>query len=345
MTRTLERHFHDTVSGRRRTIGSAIQRTILHGLSLPYSVLMRARNRCYQRGVFKIHRTDVPVISVGNLTTGGTGKTPIVGWICKHLRERGNTPAVLMRGYRAHPGEKGDEQRLLETQELIVHADPDRARGARELLRRHPSVDRIVLDDGFQHRRLHRDVDLVVIDATNPFGYDHVFPRGTLREPVSGLKRADAVIINRASLVEPPVLRAIEARIRGIKPDLPIFQCDTLHVGLLDEHDDLLPMAHLKHTPYLLACAIGNPDALVGQLSQLAGPRDIFAYPDHHAFSSRDLEDLQQSARGMGAEAIVVTEKDWVKLRTLPEIASMRTPIWRIKTTVKLDENLLKLLP
>jgi tetraacyldisaccharide 4'-kinase len=345
MTRTLERHFHDTVSGRRRTIGSALQRAILHGLSLPYGAAMRVRNGCYQRGLLTTHGVDVPVISVGNLTMGGTGKTPIVHWICDRLRARGNTPAVLMRGYRAESGRKGDEQRLLEEHELIVHADPDRVRGARELLRRHPSVDRIVLDDGFQHRRLRRDLDLVVIDATNPFGYGHVFPRGTLREPVSGLRRADAVIINRSSLVEPSALREIESRVASIKPQCPVFHGDTVHEGLLDEHGDLLPMARLRHTPYLLACAIGNPDALIEQLSQLAGPREVFAYRDHHAFTSRDLEDLRQSAVGLGAEAIVVTEKDWVKLRALSQADATPIAIWRIKTSVKLDENLLSLLP
>ena len=160
------------------------------------------------------HRLPHPTISVGNITTGGTGKTPVVRWLAERLQEQGRRPAVLMRGYRSEGG-ISDEQSLLQQQlpEIPVIANPDRVRGAADATQKQNDIDTFILDDGFQHRRVHRDFDLVLIDATAPFGFGHILPRGSLREPLSGLRRANALLITRSSQVDVNRLKEIEVEL------------------------------------------------------------------------------------------------------------------------------------
>src|ERR1700722_16404745 len=167
-----------------------------------YAAAMAGRNLAYSRGWFSSRRLPSATISVGNITTGGTGKTPVVRWLAGRLREAGKYPAVLLRGYRATTGGVSDEQQLLArglTDAIPVIANPDRFAGAEQALGHNGKIDAFVLDDGFQHRKVKRDFDLVLINATEPFGFGHVLPRGLLREPMAGLRRADALLITRSS--------------------------------------------------------------------------------------------------------------------------------------------------
>src|SRR5687768_14020692 len=174
-----EQFAHDLMSGRLRGVGPSLLRALLRAAELPYAGAMRIRNKLYDAGLCKAHELDVPVISVGNITAGGTGKTPVVRWLVTQLRSRGMAPAVLMRGYRRGSQRSSDEQALLAEalafpgEPTVVHAEADRVAGGRKVLREN-HVSTLVLDDGFQHRRLARDFDLVLIDATQPFGYGHV---------------------------------------------------------------------------------------------------------------------------------------------------------------------------
>ncbi|MBV8780965.1 MAG: tetraacyldisaccharide 4'-kinase, partial [Phycisphaerae bacterium] len=175
------------MSGQRRGGFAAAGRAMLAIAEPLYAAIMILRNTMYERGWLATHQAGRAVISVGNLTTGGTGKTPIVAWIVHELRAMGYHPAVLLRGYKAVNG-VSDEATLL--RQLVapspVIARPDRVAAAANAVMNDPQIDCFVLDDGFQHRRLKRDCDVVLIDATRPFGFDHVLPRGLLREPIVG---------------------------------------------------------------------------------------------------------------------------------------------------------------
>ena len=168
----------------------------------PYTAAVAYRNRRYDLGRAAIHHVAVPVISVGNLTLGGTGKTPMVKWVARRLLAQGSRVAIVSRGYGAAAGQQNDEAREL-SQALpeVPHVqNRDRVAGAERAIAEF-SAQCILLDDGFQHRRLARDLDIVLLDALEPFGFEHVFPRGTLREPLAGLKRAQAVCLSRADAI------------------------------------------------------------------------------------------------------------------------------------------------
>lgn len=198
-----------------------LAQTLFWPLTLPYGATARLRASLYRRGLLRQRRLEGIVISVGNLTTGGTGKTPMVLWIAERLLADGRFPGILMRGYRGETGPSGvtsDELRLLQArlgQRVQFGVGPDRFARGRELAAR--GVDWFVLDDGFQHFPLARDVDIVLIDATNPFGGGFLLPAGRLREPRSALARADLIVITRSDHAP-----AVEAVIRR-DSDAPIF--------------------------------------------------------------------------------------------------------------------------
>jgi tetraacyldisaccharide 4'-kinase len=287
--------------------------TLLWPLTLPYGAVSRARARAYQTGMWKQRHLDGIVISVGNLTTGGTGKTPMVLWIAERLHSEGKRVGILTRGYRGEPTSKGseagstsDEVRLLRTRlgnavEFGVGAD--RFAHGQELLRR--GVNWFVLDDGFQHQQLARDVDIVMIDATNPFGGGHLLPAGRLREPKTALSRADVVVIIRSN--HSP---AVEAAIRR-ETQAPIFYAAAeLKSVFAPFHPDLTE--HDAREKKLFAfCGIGNPTAFIADLRdwgfQIVGHK---FFPDHHRYSSGDVRGIEAAARAAGAGGVICTEKD-----------------------------------
>ena len=280
---------------------------------------MRLRNRKYDRGI-GVRRLPRPVISVGNLTTGGTGKTPVVHWLCDRLRAAGERPAVLMRGYKARPGEKGDEQEMLASLlnrdgviPVPVLANPRRYEEAMAHLERSPQTTVFVLDDGFQHRRIARDFDLVLIDATNAFGYGRVLPRGLLREPVGGLKRADAILITRADQVGERTLGDVVDGLRGA--DVPTFRAAHGWAGVRTDGGQSMPVADLAGCRVFALAGIGNPEGFAAQLAAAADVVGRRFFPDHHAYARADVDAVMSDARAAGAEAVVTTDKDWVKLR------------------------------
>ena len=217
--------FRDLVSGRRRGLWAALLRGGLRAAEVPYTWAVRRRNRRYDTGAAAVHRVAVPVISVGNLTLGGTGKTPMVEWLARWLGDRQVPVGMVSRGYRGArckvsgvrggtrgtgreaggtPAPQNDEAlELAWSLPGVGHVqDPDRVAAARRAIDEfHCRL--ILLDDGFQHRRIARDLDIVLLDALEPLGFGHVFPRGTLREPLEGLARADVVVLSRADLVAP----------------------------------------------------------------------------------------------------------------------------------------------
>src|SRR3954463_11628125 len=222
--------FRDIVSGRHRGVAPTLTRGLLRAAEVPYTLAVDRRNRRYDRGHCQVHRVDVPVISVGNLTLGGTGKTPMVKWLAHKLQATGARVALVSRGYGATNGKQNDEAlELAESLPGVPHIqNRDRVAAVNDAIREHnPQV--IVLDDGFQPRRLARALDIVLLDALEPFGFDHVFPRGTLREPLAGLARANIVCLSRADAVSVDTREIIRRRVAEIAP--AAIWCELAHVA------------------------------------------------------------------------------------------------------------------
>jgi tetraacyldisaccharide 4'-kinase len=185
--------FRDLVSGRRRGIGTGVTRGLLRVAEVPYTMAVGVRNRRFDRGHTEVHHVERPVVSVGNLTLGGTGKTPMVKWLARRMQSLGQRVAIVSRGYGSTNGQSNDEaMELAAALPGVPHLqNRDRVAAARQAIQEF-GPDLLLLDDGFQHRRLARDLDIVLLDSLEPFGFEHVFPRGTLREPLAGLDRAHA---------------------------------------------------------------------------------------------------------------------------------------------------------
>jgi tetraacyldisaccharide 4'-kinase len=329
------------MSGQESGFNAAVLRAALAAAEVPYSALMRLRNRLYDRGALAATRLARPVVSVGNITTGGTGKTPVVRWLAESLAARGLRPAILMRGYTRGTTTTSDEQSMLREQlppEIPVAADPDRIRAAAKALVEQPKLDVYLLDDGMQHRRLARDFELTLVNAADPFGYAHVLPRGLLREPLPGLARAHAFLLTRATQADPASLRQIESTLAAHNPSAPVYRCDHVHTGLRTPREHL-PTDSLRDRRIFTFCGIGSPESFDRQVRTLgATVVGTHPFPDHHDYSERDLAHLQTQARSAGAELLLTTEKDWAKLKSIPPTPNA-LETWRIELGVQFSAD------
>ena len=312
-----------------------VSNLVLPPLSLLYRAVTQVRATAYEKGLFHISRLDAPVISVGNLTVGGTGKTPFVEWLCRLLADQGKRVCVLTRGYgRDNPGarvlvsdgstirvtaaEAGDEPLLL-AQNLkglaAVISDADRASGGKwavETL----GTEVFVLDDGFQHLQLARDLNILLIDVANPWGGGHVLPYGRLREPRSGLSRADCIVLTRVE--QDHDLESLKKEIRRFNETSPIFN-STMKVTSVsrlgsNEQEDLSKAAQ----PVAAFCGLANPQSFFDQLRD-AGFQSVLnkAFSDHHWYVQAEIDSLCKKTKESGACSLITTAKDAVKLQTL----------------------------
>ena len=333
---------------------------ILPPLSTLYGAVTRTRLALYRRGTFKTTKLDRPVISVGNITAGGTGKTPLVEWVAKTLAHgegagSGKKVCILTRGYGrenpqqqvvvsdgktilATPSEAGDEPYLLATNLLgsaAVISNADRASAGRYAIETF-NTDCFVLDDGFQHLRLARDLNIVTIDATNPWGGGQLLPHGRLREPLSGLIRADCVVLTRCdqaatlddgkhldrkhldgkhgkyltdgnALGDEKHLDALREQIRALIRGRPLFESSMRTVNAL-----------FATGPVAAFCAVGNPKSFFTQLRKHGYELVVEkTFPDHHSYTQKDVDSLIAAATRAGAKSLITTAKDAVKLRSL----------------------------
>jgi tetraacyldisaccharide 4'-kinase len=281
-------------------------RMVLWPLSLVYGQLMRLRVALYERGLLKQKRLNRPVISVGNLTVGGTGKTPMVIWLAERLLAQGLRVGILSRGYKGSGG-TSDEIELMKLRlnnRVAFGVGPDRFEQGRRI---EASADVFLLDDGFQHRQLSRDVDILLIDAARSLGKEVMLPTGRLREPVSAMSRADFLLFTRTETV-PGTMEAITKL-----QQYPVFSAATQLVGfrLLGERIQFVPADEIDAGPFYAFCGIGNPRAFFLNLQNwgiaVAGKCE---FGDHHRYDERDVRELVAAARRMGARALVTTEKD-----------------------------------
>lgn len=349
MKRSLEQFGLDVMSGRERSLSASVLRGALRLAEPFYAGAMTARNGLYQCGVLRSHDLGRATVSVGNLTAGGTGKTPVVRWLAESLRRAGKHPAILLRGYRKGGEMESDEAVMLDrllngagiAPPVWVRANPSRIEAAAELLREHPEVDFFLLDDAFQHRRARRDFDLVLVDASNPFGFGHVHPRGLLREPVRGIRRADAVLLTRTDAVPPETVARVRREIERWRPGMAMYQSAHVHGGLRTAEGTLLPLESLGQGRFFAFSGIGRPEELHRQLAPwgacYAGHR---WFGDHHPYSDADLREIMNAARAVEARALVTTEKDWAKLAALPMLrepmgGTALLPVWRLELTIQ----------
>lgn len=302
-----------------------------------------ALRRCvYTCGLKRPRRASAPVISVGNLTAGGTGKTPAVACLVRGLKERGRQPAVVLRGYGAPArGALNDEGLELARQfpDVPILANPDRAAGAAEAIRL--GADVIVLDDGFQHWALARDFDLVLLDATDPWGGGHRLPWGYLREAPAALTRAQAVLLTRADCVSAEQRAGLRQTIQSIAPQALLGTARHRPCGLYVLRADAPAPAidALRGRHLFAACGLARPEHFHTALKtldvELAGTR---SFADHQVYTEADLRTCCADARASSAEAIVITEKDASKWARLPA-STENLPVWVLQVTFEIADG------
>ncbi len=323
-----------------------------------YAAIVTLRNALYTRGIFQTRRLPCTVISVGNIVVGGTGKTPAVIAIAKQLQADGVRVAILLRGYKRQSREKitivtDGEQRFCTAAESGDEADM-----MARLLPRIPIIvgrhryaagqlainrfksEVLLLDDGFQHRQLHRDEDIVTVDATRPFGTGQLLPAGTLREPITALRRADIILLTRtdsigrrdipvpktepiqtgrALLQEEGLHADIREELGKLVPNTPVLESvhRPTHLYRLSDAGDSerFPLKWLSGKRLLAVCGIGNPNAFVTTLNHYTPETvELLAFPDHHVYTEADCQRIQRKMTQTGAACIVTTQKDEQKL-------------------------------
>jgi tetraacyldisaccharide 4'-kinase len=322
---------------------------VLPPLSLLYGAVTRTRLSLYRRGTFHTTKLDRPVISIGNITTGGTGKTPLVEYVARLIAAHGKKVCILTRGYGrkdphlqvivsdgyvvlASPSEAGDEPYLLATKlkgQAAVISSADRIAAGQEAIKDF-GTECFVLDDGFQHLRLARDLNIVTIDATNPWGGGRLLPHGRLRESTDGLSRADCVVITRCDQVGS--VEALRADVLRLTNGKPIFesQMRIKRLSPLKNGGDSLA------APSRVAafCAVGNPASLFESLRHAGYELAVEkSFPDHHVYSQEEIDAVIDAAKETGANALVTTAKDAVKLRTL----AFSIPCYVVEIEIAID--------
>jgi tetraacyldisaccharide 4'-kinase len=315
---------------------------LLWPVSVIYSAMARGKSWCYARGIFRARKLPGTVISVGNLTVGGTGKTPIVLAIAERFAEEGKHAAILTRGYRGTVEKGGggipqsDEVALLRERlagKVQLGVGANRYKNGMVLLKH--GVEWFVLDDGFQHLKLARDADIVLVDAMDPFGGGMVLPAGRLREPFSALHRADIVVVTRSVQAPSSALESIIRRHTGC----PVFYASTRLEGVLrvPRLAVALPAEDWRKARFAAFCGIGNPNAFFEDLRswgfQVVEQR---SFADHHTYSAGEAAQLEEAATRSGADALLCTEKDVWNLRNVQFTA---LPVYCCRISVELPES------
>lgn len=307
-------------------VAAAAARAGLTPLSWLYGATVTVRNRAYDAGLFASQSLGAPTVSVGNLTVGGTGKTPVAAWLAERIATHGARPGILLRGYG---GDEPGVHRVLAPAAIVV-AHADRRSAARQAQALGATV--FVLDDAFQHRQVRRDADIVLVPADG--GERHaLLPAGPLREPVSSLRRATHVVVSRkaASLDRAQEVAAWARRASGLE------RITVLHLAadtLVHCHDaSTRPATSLAGVSVLAVAGIGNPSAFVAQLQASGGRVAFRGFRDHHAFGAADV--MQLVNRAAGTDFVVCTLKDAVKLG--PIWPSTAPPLWYLSQRVHVD--------
>ena len=334
----MKRAIYDFITTKQSGFLSSLFRFLLTPFCWLYSAVISARNYCYKVGWFKQKQLACTVISVGNIVVGGTGKTPATAAMASLLKNKGFRVALILSGYKRHSndaitivsdGEKrlcsrkesGDEAEMLARQltDIPIVVGKQRYLAGKTALDRFKS-EILIIDDGFQHRQLARDIDIVTIDATQPYGTSNLLPIGTLREPTSALQRADIILLTRtdASNIN---ITDLKAELNQFAQNTPILesvhQPTSLYRLNQKENQDALPLTTLTGKRLLAVCGIGNPDAFVTTLKKYQPEAvELFSFPDHHVYTATDIHEIQKRRQRCHAEWVITTQKDEQKLST-----------------------------
>ncbi len=326
----------------------------LAALSVAYRAALAMRDQAYRWRLLRTGRLRCPVISVGNLTLGGSGKTPTVELAVRTLQELGAFPAVVSRGYgratrgvhvvadregaRVDTRTAGDEPVLLAERlpGVPVVVGENRHEAGRVAVER-CGATALVLDDGFQHRTLTKDLEILVVQGRAPWGNARVFPRGMLREPLSALARAHLVVVTNPAGAEP--VAAVTATVRRFSPRAAVLAARyQVEDALETQSGRRLPVSELAGRRLFAFAGLGSPQSFADTLDAAAVRRVGFVeFPDHHWFTERDLSELARDARAAGAQGLITTEKDWVRVRDLPP---PRLPLWVLPVRLVIESGL-----
>lgn len=317
----MRRFFYSLITDERKGVAAGLIKAALFFLSLIYFFAMQLTKFLYFSNILKSFRPECKVVSVGNITLGGTGKTPLVIKIAGKIRDSGKKVVVLSRGYKAQKSADNisDEVELFKRRlpDVPILAGRDRIKTAKEAVDRY-KADLILLDDGFQHWRLRRDLDIVTLDLNNPFGNKRLIPRGALREPPTSLKRADIFVLTKVVCDGDSIAKAqsLKSCLCGIKKEGQIFTSRYVPSALYDFFtDEQAQLSDLNGVKAALLCGIGDPESFeetVGLLGANAALR--FYFMDHHSYSDRDIEAVASQCRDKSIDVIVTTEKDAARL-------------------------------
>lgn len=355
----MEQFARAVMSGRKRGFAASLLRAGLWMAQWPYCLGVTCKNVAFDFRFREPFEVGVPVISVGNLTTGGTGKTPIVAFLANWFRDAGANVGLLSRGYKSLTPSHPKRQRGTEPRATVNHSPslppsltlrvsevndeklvldllcpgvpqwlhPDRILSAKRAVV--GGCNLLILDDAFQHRRVHRDLDIVLIDATNPWGYGHCLPRGLLREPIANIERADLVIVTRTDQVSAEELTAIRAELVRRNHIGTVIEVTFRPSQLINSAGHSKSLTGLVGQRVFGFCGIGNPVSFEQTLRQLGVTVVGFeSFPDHHHFTSDDLAWLGEQATSANADVLLTTHKDLVKI---PDTELAGRPLWAVQ--------------
>jgi tetraacyldisaccharide 4'-kinase len=314
--------------------GDSLGQQAARAALLPFEAIFRgvvaARGAMYDRGILPVEKSSIPAISIGNLTVGGTGKTPVAAWIASILNAAGKDPAIVLRGYG------GDESIVHKTlnPDVPVFVSADRAQGISMAAR--SGAGSVVLDDAFQHRRAARDIDIVLISADDWTSSHRLLPAGPYREPLSALRRASAVIITRKTASENKVAE-VEREVRRIAPTVivAVIRLEIDELVLWSDREKRFDLRVLDGKSVLAVAGVGNPDAFFDQLEQKGARVTRRSFPDHHSYGSAETERLRDAASGY--DYVVCTLKDAVKLG--PQWPADTVPLWYVSLSVIVESG------
>lgn len=326
------------ISGKRKGFFPALMRLQLLEISLLSFGLIKLRNQLYSSRIIKSKSLPCKVISVGNIVVGDTGKTPTVISIAKMLRESANLKiAILLRGYKSKihgntivsdgnnilhdQSEVGDEPYLIakKLSDIPVIIGKDRIKSGLMAVKNF-NTQVVILDDGFQYLKLNRDVNILIVDSTQPYGYGYILPRGYLREPLYAVERADIILLTKVDQCND--LNSLYKKLRMIAPSVPIFESIHRPTSLyaMNENENL-PLDNIKGKNILAVCGIANPLSFYNTLKSLY-PSNItlMKFPDHHEYTIRDINMIRQKMQETKSDYIVITEKDSMKLNVIRDL-------------------------
>ena len=308
--KSVKNYFRLLAEDQQAGIAAQVLKPVAAGLSYVYASGVTFLQQFYQKGILPRRRLPFPVISVGNLTWGGTGKTPLVEYLARRVIERRKTPLVLTRGY----GVDEIEQLKVHLPDIRIGVGKERYQVARGFNRRE-RIDVAILDDGFQHWKVMRDIEIVTVNAMNPFGNGKLFPRGILREPREALRRASVIVLTHVNLVSPEQLSKLKDQIRSLAPSS--FIVDSYLEPLFfyrASKRSRLSLQQLANRRVATFSAVGSPRSFQLLLTRLGiKPVRNFEFCDHHPFTTEELKEILEVSQKSEVDDVITTEKDFYR--------------------------------